>query len=286
MTPVQRVLFRAFANELRRPLPVVDPINILSFGTYHAQYRPSSAATVLRDSFPGVMFDGVEGVTSSVASLPQLLPADLHDVLREHYRRGVMPVQDGFAHLQAVQELRFRAALTSQLLTPLSAARPPPVPPQVGPAPASSEPEILCDISGGVLVNVSTCRIPPSSPVRLGSRHKHSFIYRIRITNSSSEVVQLLSRHLIFTDAEHATVVVPPGSAGVLGKQPLIRPGGAFEYFSGTGLDSRVGMMEGSYTMSLPKRCLQLQVGIPETCFAVAASDLPAAQLLTSSDNA
>lgn len=61
----------------------------------------------------------------------------------------------------------------------------------------------------------------------------HGFAYRIRIHNVGSEVVQLKGRHWIATNQRGAVVVhVPvggPGSQGVVGKQPVLSPGEAFE---------------------------------------------------------
>ena len=45
--------------------------------------------------------------------------------------------------------------------------------------------------------------------------------------------VQLVGRHLIFTDATGSTEEVPRGSAGVVGHTPVLEPGQSFEYYSG-----------------------------------------------------
>ena len=45
--------------------------------------------------------------------------------------------------------------------------------------------------------------------------------------------VQLVGRHLIFTDATGGTEEVPRGSAGVVGHTPVLEPGQSFEYYSG-----------------------------------------------------
>jgi ApaG protein len=59
--------------------------------------------------------------------------------------------------------------------------------------------------------------------------------------------VQLLSRHWIITDANGRVEEVR--GAGVVGQQPRLRPGEAFEYTSGCPLPTPMGTMHGSYQM-------------------------------------
>ncbi|HEX7328407.1 MAG TPA: Co2+/Mg2+ efflux protein ApaG [Casimicrobiaceae bacterium] len=73
------------------------------------------------------------------------------------------------------------------------------------------------------------------------------FAYTITVTNTGSIAAQLVSRHWIITDAEHRVQEVR--GAGVVGKQPVLRPGESFEYTSGTSLATSVGTMHGSYQM-------------------------------------
>ena len=73
------------------------------------------------------------------------------------------------------------------------------------------------------------------------------FYYTINITNESSETVQLLSRHWIITDAaDHTEEVKGPG---VVGEQPVLRPGESFEYSSWCPLKTSGGVMRGTYRM-------------------------------------
>jgi ApaG protein len=58
---------------------------------------------------------------------------------------------------------------------------------------------------------------------------------------------QLISRHWIITDAENVTQEVK--GLGVVGEQPLLRPGESFEYTSGTAMATPVGTMHGTYQM-------------------------------------
>ena len=76
------------------------------------------------------------------------------------------------------------------------------------------------------------------------------FQYTVRITNQSSETVQLLSRHWIITDAaDHVEEVRGPG---VVGAQPVLAPGESFKYSSWCPLKTPTGMMRGAYQMVGP----------------------------------
>ncbi|HEY6093443.1 MAG TPA: Co2+/Mg2+ efflux protein ApaG [Gallionellaceae bacterium] len=77
--------------------------------------------------------------------------------------------------------------------------------------------------------------------------NRYVFSYTITITNSSDATVQLLSRHWIITDSNSHVQEVR--GQGVVGEQPVLRPGQSFEYTSGTVLATPVGTMSGSYQM-------------------------------------
>jgi ApaG protein len=73
------------------------------------------------------------------------------------------------------------------------------------------------------------------------------FHYTVRITNEGDETIQLLSRHWIITDAcGHTDEVKGPG---VVGEQPVLAPGEAFQYTSHSHLKTATGVMRGSYQM-------------------------------------
>lgn len=73
------------------------------------------------------------------------------------------------------------------------------------------------------------------------------FQYTVRITNLGSETVQLISRHWIITDAaDHSKEVKGPG---VVGEQPVLKPGQSFQYSSWCPLETPMGMMHGAYQM-------------------------------------
>lgn len=71
--------------------------------------------------------------------------------------------------------------------------------------------------------------------------------YTVRIDNNSGETVQLRNRYWRITDATGATEEV--WGEGVVGQQPVIRPGEGFEYTSGAPLGTPSGLMVGRYEM-------------------------------------
>lgn len=79
------------------------------------------------------------------------------------------------------------------------------------------------------------------------SRGQWFFLYTIRISNEGSETVQLLTRHWIITDGNGKVEEVR--GPGVVGKQPILKPGDSFEYTSGCPLTTAFGVMEGTYQM-------------------------------------
>ncbi|MEM7023762.1 MAG: Co2+/Mg2+ efflux protein ApaG [Pseudomonadota bacterium] len=78
-------------------------------------------------------------------------------------------------------------------------------------------------------------------------RDRFVFGYRIQIDNQGTATVQLLSRHWQITDSLGRTTEVR--GPGVVGKQPVLKPGERFEYTSGTPLTTPSGIMVGSYQM-------------------------------------
>jgi len=96
-----------------------------------------------------------------------------------------------------------------------------------------------------ISVNVNTTYLAEQSDP---SADRYVFAYTITIANTGTVAAQLISRHWIITDAENVTQEVK--GLGVVGEQPLLRPGESFEYTSGTALATPVGTMRGSYQMA------------------------------------
>jgi len=79
------------------------------------------------------------------------------------------------------------------------------------------------------------------------ARGRFAFAYTITIRNTGSVAAQLVSRHWIITDAQGRVQEVR--GQGVVGEQPVLRPGERFEYTSGAAIETAVGTMRGSYQM-------------------------------------
>jgi ApaG protein len=92
------------------------------------------------------------------------------------------------------------------------------------------------------------------------------FAYTITVTNTGSVSAQLVSRHWIITDAENRVQEVK--GQGVVGKQPVLRPGESFEYTSGASIPTSVGTMRGSYQM-VAEDGLAFDVPIPSFTLSI-----------------
>jgi ApaG protein len=84
--------------------------------------------------------------------------------------------------------------------------------------------------------------LPDHSDVEHGV---YAFAYTVTIQNTGTVAAQLISRHWIITDANGHVEQVK--GLGVVGQQPLLRPGEGFEYTSWTRLATPRGTMSGSY---------------------------------------
>lgn len=99
-------------------------------------------------------------------------------------------------------------------------------------------------VTRGVRVSVESEYAPDRSEP---AKNEWFFLYTVRIANEGGETVQLLTRHWIITDGTgHIEEVRGPG---VVGKQPILKPGESFEYTSGCPLTTPFGVMEGTYQM-------------------------------------
>ncbi|MCP4469181.1 MAG: Co2+/Mg2+ efflux protein ApaG [Gammaproteobacteria bacterium] len=73
------------------------------------------------------------------------------------------------------------------------------------------------------------------------------FAYTITILNKGRQSAQLLARHWVITDSNQKVQEVR--GDGVVGEQPLLKPGEQFVYTSGTMLETEIGTMKGSCQM-------------------------------------
>ena len=92
-----------------------------------------------------------------------------------------------------------------------------------------------------------TCEVEPQFLSEQSSPDEdvYAFAYTITITNHGEAPAQLISRHWIIEDAHGHTEEVK--GLGVVGHQPLLKPGESFQYTSGCRLRTASGTMHGSY---------------------------------------
>ena len=95
---------------------------------------------------------------------------------------------------------------------------------------------------------------------------RYVFAYTINIRNTGSVPAQLISRHWVITDGRNQVQEVR--GLGVVGAQPLLKPGESFEYTSGTAIATPVGTMRGSYQMVAEDGTL-FEAPIPEFTLSV-----------------
>jgi ApaG protein len=99
-------------------------------------------------------------------------------------------------------------------------------------------------VTQGIRVTVKTQYLSDrSSP----ASRQYVFAYTIRITNEGTATAQLKSRHWIITDGEGKVQEVR--GDGVVGAQPVLKPGQHFEYTSGCVIATARGTMQGTYQM-------------------------------------
>jgi len=102
-------------------------------------------------------------------------------------------------------------------------------------------------LTRGILVTVRSQYIPEKSSV---SARQFAFAYTVNIANRGTVTAQLESRHWIITDSEGDVQEVR--GEGVVGAQPVLRPGEEFEYTSWCMIATPAGSMRGSYQMVTP----------------------------------
>ena len=110
---------------------------------------------------------------------------------------------------------------------------------------------------------VRTTYLPEQSDETLD---RYVFSYTITIANTGMVAAQLISRHWIIEDGANDAQEVR--GLGVVGEQPLLKPGDSFEYTSGTAISSPVGSMKGSYQM-IAEDGLRFDASIPEFTLSV-----------------
>ena len=95
-----------------------------------------------------------------------------------------------------------------------------------------------------VAVTVETAFVAEQSDIE---QNRYAFSYTVTITNIGTIAAQLISRHWVITDAGQQVKEVR--GLGVVGAQPLIKPGDHYRYTSGSVIETPEGTMHGSYQM-------------------------------------
>ncbi|CAN1501239.1 CO2+/MG2+ efflux protein ApaG [Sphingomonadaceae bacterium] len=96
--------------------------------------------------------------------------------------------------------------------------------------------------TNGVTVRVITDFLDDQS---VPAQKRWFWSYHIRIENHRDDAVKLLTRHWKITDGTGK--ISHLDGDGVVGEQPLLRPGGSHDYVSGCPLTTPSGTMEGHY---------------------------------------
>lgn len=99
-------------------------------------------------------------------------------------------------------------------------------------------------VTNGIRVYVKPHYLEEQSDPAKG---RHFWAYTIAIHNKGNSIVQLKQRFWEITNAEGAVERVQ--GPGVVGEQPVLKPGEAFQYTSGCPLNTDSGFMVGHYTM-------------------------------------
>lgn len=99
-------------------------------------------------------------------------------------------------------------------------------------------------VTRDITVRVSVSFLPEQSEPQRG---RWFWAYHVRIENGGTRAVQLVSREWSIVDARGGRHEVQ--GEGVVGEQPVIEPGEAFDYVSGCPLNTPSGSMDGRYHM-------------------------------------
>jgi ApaG protein len=110
----------------------------------------------------------------------------------------------------------------------------------------------------GIRVSVRSFYLEDQSQADEG---RFVWAYRVTIENKGQQTVQLISRTWRITNGVGRIQHVH--GEGVVGEQPVLEPGEAFEYTSGTPLDTPTGFMTGEYHMVWPSSGERFDVAIP-----------------------
>ena len=122
---------------------------------------------------------------------------------------------------------------------------------------------LMTSLASKIKIKIDTKYLEQQSSAE---EHKYLFSYTITIINLSEIPVTLKDRHWIITNSngEKSEVQGP----GVVGETPTIEPNTAYQYSSGTVMETPVGFMEGYYGM-ITKDGVQFKAAIPTFRLAI-----------------
>jgi ApaG protein len=92
------------------------------------------------------------------------------------------------------------------------------------------------------------------------AENRYFWAYTIQVENHGQQTVKLVNRYWHITDGTGRTQEVR--GPGVVGAQPVLKPGEAFEYTSGVPLETPSGFMVGEYEM-VGEKGDKIQVAVP-----------------------
>jgi len=121
-----------------------------------------------------------------------------------------------------------------------------------------SKPEFTC--------TVVVRHLPEQSQPEAGL---NAFAYTVTIRNTGSVTGQLIGRHWVITDGNGQVEEVR--GLGVVGHQPLLKPGEEFEYTSWTRLATPTGTMQGTY-FCMTDEARPFQAPVPEFGLTLASA--------------
>jgi ApaG protein len=221
-------LYRALlrdARTLSQPLRVRLPVHLSPsqwLVPNQPQFQQLSAEAAAATSALQAVFPGIE---HPAAQKDEIEPGELIELIRSEFRRPAA------TKATVARRLDDGIAVLREMNSQLALAR--------------------CSSVARTTVGEDVCvQCEAHSLYRGRGGRIHAFQYRIRITNVGDSTVKLLGRQWVIRNSDgslHAEV--PKGTRGVVGEQPTLLPGEAFEYSSGTTVDTAGGSVCGSFQM-------------------------------------
>ena len=101
------------------------------------------------------------------------------------------------------------------------------------------------------------------------AQQRYGFAYTVTIRNTGDVAAQLIARHWLITD--HRGGVQEVRGLGVVGHQPLLKPGEQFEYTSWAQINTPQGSMQGRF-FGITEDAHWFESTVPEFALADAAA--------------